>query len=178
MRDHRLCDISNVGNCQATDDMLVPEISVRRAGLDDVAALVVLMTAFYAESSYPLDKEWASAAFRHLLSNQSLGCAWLASAGRRAIGHAVLTARYTMEHGALTGYVDDLYVEPEFRRKGVAQAMLERLVVESRERELASLQVEVAQSNHPARALYAKFDLREVMDGRVLLTGRLHKSGG
>lgn len=157
--------------------MLAAEVFVRRATLDDVPALVVLMREFYAESSYPLDNEWASGAFRKLLSNPSLGCAWLAGAGRNSIGHAVLTARYTMEHGASSGYVDDLYVEPGYRRQGIGFALLERLFHECRVRELASVYVEVGQSNRPALALYAKFGLAPVTDGRVLLSGPLRESG-
>ena len=156
--------------------MLVTDVSVRCATLDDVPALVVLMAAFYAESSYPLDNEWASGSFRKLMSNPSLGCAWLASAGGNAIGHAVLTARYTMEHGASSGYVDDLYVEPEYRRRGVGFALLEMLFRECRVRELASVYVEAGRSNRPALALYAKFGLAPVTDGRVLLTGPLRQS--
>ena len=102
--------------------MLVTDVSVRCATLDDVPALVVLMAAFYAESSYPLDDEWASGSFRKLLSNPSLGCAWLASAGGNAIGHAVLTARYTMEHGASSGYVDDLYMLSPSTADGVSDS--------------------------------------------------------
>ena len=154
-----------------------PNPSIRPATLDDVPALVVLMAAFYAESDYPLDGEWASAAFSKLLSNPSLGCAWLASAGGNCVGHAVLTARYTMEHGASSGYVDDLYVEPEYRRKGVGFALLETVFRECRVRELASVCVEVGQSNRAALALYAKFGLVPVTDGRVLLSGPLRESG-
>jgi ribosomal protein S18 acetylase RimI-like enzyme len=157
--------------------MLAADVSVRRATLEDIPVLVALMRAFYAESSYPLDNEWASGAFRRLFSNPSLGCAWLASAGRTAIGHAVLTARYTMEHGASSGYVDDLYVEPEYRRQGIGLALLETLFRECRVRELASVYVEVGQSNRPAIALYASFGLAPVTDGRILLTGPLRESG-
>ena len=114
------------------------EVSVRRATPEDIPTLVVLMEAFYAEADYGLDNEWASAAFRKLLSNPSLGCVWLAHTAESAIGHAVLTARYTMEHAASSGYVDDLYVEPDRRRQGIGFALLESLFHECRARELAS----------------------------------------
>lgn len=153
------------------------DVSVRCATPEDIPALVALMGAFYAESSYPLDNDWASGAFRKLLSNPSLGCAWLAGAGGTAIGHAVLTARYTMEHGASSGYVDDLYVDPDHRRKGVGFALLGMLIRECRVRELASVYVEVGQSNRPALALYARFGLEPVTDGRLLLSGPLRESG-
>ena len=157
--------------------MFAAEVSVRCATPEDIPALVLLMEAFYAESSHRLDNELASGAFGKLLSNPSLGCVWLARAGDRSIGHAVLATRYTMEHGAASGYVDDLYVEPEYRRQGVGFALLEGLFHECRVRELASVYVEVGQSNRPALALYAKFGLAPVMGGRVLLSGPLREGG-
>jgi ribosomal protein S18 acetylase RimI-like enzyme len=157
--------------------MLAAEVSVRRATPEDIPTLVVLMEAFYAEADYGLDNEWASAAFRKLLSNPSLGCVWLAHTAESAIGHAVLTARYTMEHGASGGYVDDLYVEPDHRRQGIGFALLESLFHECRVRELASVYVEVGQSNCAALALYAKFGLVPVSDGRILLSGPLRERG-
>ena len=47
-----------------------------------------------------------------------------------AASHAVLCLRYTMEHGAPSGYVDDLYVTPAFRRQQVASRLLQALVDE------------------------------------------------
>lgn len=146
-------------------------LAVHAATPRDVADLVGLMRAFYAESSYPLDGEWAAASFRRLLADPSLGCVWLARVGHRPVGHAVLTTRYTMEHGASSGCIDDLYVEPAGRRRGVGFALLQALLQEGRQRGLAALQVEVAQSNRAAIALYAKVGLLPITDGRVLLRG-------
>ena len=74
------------------------------------------MKDFYAEAGYDLDEREAAASFSDLLSQAALGSAWIAFAGAKAIGHAVLTVRYTMEHGGLSGYIDDLFVVPGYRR--------------------------------------------------------------
>ena len=85
---------------------------VRRATRSDVGTLVDLMREFYAEANHPLDEEWAEVAFSQLLEHSDLGCVWLAECRSVAAGHAVLTLRYTMEPGALSGYIDDLFVKP------------------------------------------------------------------
>jgi GNAT superfamily N-acetyltransferase len=146
-------------------------LAVQRAAPEHVDSLVSLMRHFYAEAGYPLDRSWAKASFLALLSEPSLGCAWLAHWRNKAVGHAVLTVRYTMEHGALSGYVDDLFVEPEHRRQGVARALLAALFEECRARGCKSVQVEVGQSNVAARDLYAAFGLVPCQDGRMLLSG-------
>jgi ribosomal protein S18 acetylase RimI-like enzyme len=155
---------------------LVANLSVRRASSSDVAGLVALMHAFYAESHFPLDHHCADRSFRTVLSNHSLGCVWLAFAGAESIGHAVLTTRYTMEHGSLSGYIDDLYVKPEHRRKGAGVALLNALITECRARDCAAMYVEVGESNAPALALYGKFSLAPAQDGRVLLSAVLRET--
>jgi ribosomal protein S18 acetylase RimI-like enzyme len=149
------------------------EVVVRQADSNDIRELVWLMKAFYAESSFPLDREWAASSFERLLSEPSLGCAWLARVAGRAVGHAVLSVRYTMEHAALGGYVDDLYVAPAFRRQRIASLLLRALVQECHRRACASLHVEVGGSNIAALATYRKFGLAPMTDGRVLLSGAL-----
>jgi ribosomal protein S18 acetylase RimI-like enzyme len=149
----------------------VSEIVVRKASLDDVPELVDLMEAFYGESSFPLDRQWAANSFVQLLSTPALGCVWLARVGVSAIGHAVLSVRYTMEHAALGGYIDDLYVTPEYRRQQVASRLLAALAEECRHRACASLHVEVSGSNIAALATYKRLGLAPVTDGRLLLSG-------
>jgi ribosomal protein S18 acetylase RimI-like enzyme len=155
----------------------VSAATIHRAAPGDVPELVELMQAFYAESSFPLDREWGARSFNALLSNPLLGCAWLARVGRDAVGHIVLSVRYTMEHGALGGYIDDLYVKPERRRQRIASQLLEALVRESNLRACASLHVEVAESNVAALAAYQRFGLATVKDGRVLLSRALDVAG-
>src|SRR6476620_11288783 len=103
------------------------DVAVRVAAAEDAGPLVRLMEEFYAESGYPLDASCATASFATLLSKPDWGRIWLAHAREQPVGHAVLSVRYTMEHGGLSGYVDDLFVRPSFRRRGVAHALLHEL---------------------------------------------------
>jgi ribosomal protein S18 acetylase RimI-like enzyme len=146
---------------------------VRQAMPADVGSLVELMHEFYAESGYSLDRQWAKSSFLELLSKPPLKCCWLAYCEAEPVGHAVLTLRYTMEHGGLGGYVDDLFVRPTFRRLGAARAMLGELFAECRTRGCRSVQVEAARENTAAFRLYAEFGLVPHEDGRVLLAGPL-----
>ena len=53
-------------------------------------------------------------------------------------------------------------VRPECRRQGVAEALIEGLIAELKERESHCLTLEVRDSNAPARALYEKLGFLEV----------------
>ena len=134
------------------------------------------MREFYAESSYSLDETWAASAFSPLLEHSDLGCVWLAESGDAAAGHAVLTLRYSMEHGALSGHIDDLFVRKPFRRQRIGLALLSELFHECRHRGCKRVYVEVGDRNLPAIALYRRFGLEPFHDGRLLFQGALSQS--
>ena len=72
------------------------------------------------------------------------------------------TAGYIVVGGATSmlsplrfGFVYDVWVAPEFRRRGVARRLLDRAVGWCRSSGYGSLRLEVNARNAPARALYA-----------------------
>ena len=127
------------------------------------------MREFYAESSYPLDDAWATAAFEHLLGEPALGAVWLVEDGDAPIGHVVLTVHFSMEFGGLCGTIDDLFVKPAHRRRGGGSAAFEAAIAECRRRGCRALSVEVGTDNHAAKALYETFGLVSTRDGRETL---------
>ncbi len=54
------------------------------------------------------------------------------------------------------GYVTNVCTAPEFRRRGVASALIDAVVGRARELGLSFITLEARVSNAPARALYAK----------------------
>ncbi len=143
-------------------------LRVRPATPQDVPALVALMTAFYAESDYPLPAASATRAFSALLADDRLGGAWLAELDGAAAGHVVLTVSFSMEYGGLRGFVDDLYVRPDARRRGVGAALLAAVRDACAGRGVRAMHVEVGPENTGARQLYAEAGYTD--SGHLLLT--------
>ena len=52
------------------------------------------------------------------------------------------------------GYITNVAVSPDFRRQGIARALIEALLAKARENGLAFVTLEVRESNAPAIALY------------------------
>ena len=78
-----------------------------------------------------------------------------------------------LEGNAVAGYVGsqtvlgetdmmNVAVSPEFRRQGVAEALIQALIGGLKKRESHCLTLEVRDSNAPARALYEKLGFLEV----------------
>ena len=75
--------------------------------------------------------------------------------------------------GQVSGYVGsqsvmgeadmmNIAVSSRYRRMGVAQELVERLVAALREKDVYSLTLEVRASNEPAKALYSKLGFQQV----------------
>jgi predicted N-acetyltransferase YhbS len=99
-------------------------LEIRTATAADIPELVALMAAFYAESNFPLPPSSATRAFEALLAQPHLGAVWLAEYDGAVVAHVVLTIGFGMEYGGLRGVVDDLYVRPMMRGRGVGGRLL------------------------------------------------------
>ena len=60
------------------------------------------------------------------------------------------------------GYISNVAVDPEFRRMGIADALITELLNRAGALELSFVTLEVRESNAPARALYKKHSFSDV----------------
>ena len=146
---------------------------IRRASSDDIPALVALMYDFYAEADFPLDRQEAAVSFAALMADESRGAVWLAFDEGAPAGYVVLTVRFSMEYGGLDAFIDDLFVRPDGRGKGLGKALLGVLFAECARRNVKAVHVEVGAGNTVAQGLYASYGLRLGEDDRQVLTVRL-----
>jgi ribosomal-protein-alanine N-acetyltransferase len=58
--------------------------------------------------------------------------------------------------------IADLAVSPDARRRGIARALIDRLLVDLEAENVAAVFLEVRESNHPARALYESRAFRAI----------------
>jgi GNAT superfamily N-acetyltransferase len=141
---------------------------MKRAVPADAAQLVEMMSEFYAEGGYPLNLRRAAEAFAALLVDDRWGGVWFIQSDGREVGYLVLTFYYSMEYGGLIAMVDDLFVRPAYRGKGLGTAALTEARALCVERGLRAMNVETGPDNGPALALYRKCGFKDV-DRRLLV---------
>ena len=110
------------------------------ATLEDVPQLVRMMEEFYDEAGFPLDHGRASDGFSALLADRSRGAIWIVFEDAQPAGYAVLTLRFSMEHGGLDAFIDDLFIRPPHRRRGLGRLVLQALFHECRKRGVLAVQ--------------------------------------
>ena len=60
------------------------------------------------------------------------------------------------------GYISNVAVSPEARRRGIGRALIEELLRRAEARDLSFVTLEVRESNSPAIALYSGFNFQRV----------------
>lgn len=80
----------------------------------------------------------------------------IAESNEKALGYV------GMMHVLDEGYISNVAVDPEYRRNGIADALINELTERAKELELSFVTLEVRESNEPAKALYKKHGFSEV----------------
>jgi ribosomal protein S18 acetylase RimI-like enzyme len=103
---------------------------------------------------YYFDEPVVRDALRKFLASPELGQAWVFFDAETPIGYIVLTFGYSFEFHGRDSFIDELYIEPQYRRQGIGRRAMQ--FVEERARELGvnAIHLEVDQGNDPAAALY------------------------
>ena len=107
-------------------------------------------------------------ALRHLLNHPELGRIWMLFVNQNPIGYIVLTLGFSFEFHGTDAFLDELYVAPEFRRRGFARKALERLEAEARKLGVNALHLEVDKGNDAAFELYRRAGFED--HSRFLMT--------
>jgi GNAT superfamily N-acetyltransferase len=141
---------------------------MRPASADDIPLLLDLMTDFYAEGGYVLGRSHAAAAFVAVLADERLGYIRIIQEEHQPVGHLVLTLKYTMEYGGMVACLDDLYVKPAWRNRGLSTAALLEVKDFCEKAGIRAVTVEVGHNNGPGQTVYRRVGFAEVPDRQLL----------
>ncbi len=87
----------------------------------------------------------------------------------RDVGHVVLTLKYAMEYGGIVACLDDLYVQPDWRNKGLSTSALIEVRDFCETAGIRALTVEVGYQNGPAQTVYRRIGFAEASDRQLLV---------
>ena len=148
------------------------EVTVRRAAADDLAAVQALFEAFYREEGLTDAVAALAQTLPGVLARQDTAC-FVAEAGGEIVGAAALSTSYGLEVG-LYAELEDLYVTPAWRGRGVASALTDSVLEEARGRGCADVQVVLTTHAQANTGLVDWYALRGfTATGRVILEHEL-----
>ncbi|MGV9678172.1 GNAT family N-acetyltransferase [Nocardia sp. NPDC003482] len=144
--------------------------SVRAAAVDDHAAVLELAVAFYREEGFATTPDVLAANLGTLLSAPQARVAVALGDGAR-VGFCVTTAKFGLEQGWIAE-LEDLYVLPARRRRGIAEALIEDSAGWATERGCGELELVIAPQRHDVAGLRRYYARRGFVDGGRTLLGR------
>jgi GNAT superfamily N-acetyltransferase len=119
----------------------------------DASTLLPLMRAFYTEEQLAFTPH-VEAALRQLLADPSLGRALLIHHGHDLAGYCILCFTFSLEAGGRAALLDELFILPAHRRKGLATAALRHAFTTAAALACRAILLEVNHHNPLAKALY------------------------
>ena len=109
------------------------------------------------------DSKDVSSSVQPLLGQSQLGRIWLIHSESGPVGYTAVCFGYSIEFAGRDAFIDEMFIVPEHRAKGIGQAVLHLLKDEVASLGIRALHLEVAHSNERAKRLYASagFKTRE-----------------
>jgi ribosomal protein S18 acetylase RimI-like enzyme len=129
-------------------------VEIRDAREEEAEELLPLIRAYcdFYEASPP-DQGLLEFA-RTLITHPEQGAMFIARDGEEAVGFATLEWKWSSLKAARIGYLEDIYVSPEARGRGIADALIEACAERCRERGAPAMQWQTAPDNRRAQAVY------------------------
>ncbi len=142
------------------------------AGEEDAAKLLPLVSAFHEEMRLNTTEAKQSGAVLPLLSGTPHGAIWLIGPRRAPVGYIAVSFGWSLELGGMDAFIDELYIRPAVRRRGMGSEALNSIAQALRDADVKALHLEVDKDNPDVQGIYrrARFAMR---DRFVLMTREL-----
>ena len=138
-------------------------VTIQLASEDDLAEILPFVCAYHEFEELNLTDIERERSVRTLLSDRLLGGIWLVHVDVEPVGYIALCFGYSIEFAGQDAFVDEFYIHPKFRDKGIGTKVLELIKEEAIKMNIRALHLEVARSNRKAQGLYSRahFKARE-----------------
>ena len=143
----------------------------RIAGPHDLETLLPFVREFWVIERIPYVEPAVRGALAGILANPELGRVVVIEVESRPVGYYVLTLGYSLEYLGRDAFVDELYLRPPQRGRGVGSRALEHAAGLCGELGVGALHLEVDHVNPRARALYERVGF--AVHERALMTRRI-----
>jgi ribosomal protein S18 acetylase RimI-like enzyme len=123
---------------------------------EDLTKLCDMVAAFHAEEGLKSTEDSRRAAIAPLLEGIPHGAAYLIGPVRSPIGYVIVTFGWSIEFGGMDGFIDEIFVRPTIRKRGIASEVLNNLPKALANAGLKALHLEVDRQNEATQRLYTR----------------------
>jgi len=129
-------------------------LQIKPCEISDIDVVAAMMRDFYLIDAYPFDDKTAAQRIREFIAQPDWGRICLIENEGKVAGYYVLTYIYSFEFGGRMAFVDELYINPEFRARGAGKFAIDEILEFAKASGLKMLYLEVEPENYNAAKLY------------------------
>jgi GNAT superfamily N-acetyltransferase len=132
-------------------------MNVRGAQPVDIPQLLSLVRRYWEfEAIEGFEALRVELTLKQLLTDPRLGAAWVADDHGQLLGYLIAVRVLSVEHGGLMAEVDELYVLPQARGRGLGAQLLATAEAALAASGCVRLQLQLGVANEAARTFYAR----------------------
>lgn len=133
---------------------LAEGVEIRTARTEEIEEMLPLIRAYCEFYETEPDDDGLRQMFEILINEPSQGAVFIARADGRAVGFATLDWKWSSLKAARIGYLEDLFVDPDARGRGIADALIQVCADRCRELGMPAMEWLTAPDNHRAQNVY------------------------
>jgi ribosomal protein S18 acetylase RimI-like enzyme len=134
-----------------------------------VGRVLPFMSRLYEQDHLDYDSARAVRVCEWFLAHPEWGGIWTIESDSQDAGYVAATVASSIEFHGMLAFVDELYIAPEFRNRGLGPAAVGYVIEWARARGFAAVRLEVAHGNQHAQHVYRRAGF-VLQDDRRLMT--------
>jgi len=131
-------------------------IEISTVDSNALAMLHRLLLRQFEEHHIRVCSEALEKAIAAVIDKENLGFFLMAQKDNGVIGFAYVSFNWTLEHCGKSAWLEELYVIPEWRNRGVGRSLLSAVIQQARACGCGAIDLEVDQSHAQAENLYRR----------------------
>lgn len=130
---------------------------------EDLEKLVPMVRAFHQEMEITTDEPHIRSALAPILEGSPHAAVYLVGPRVAPVGYVLVVFGYSLEYGGIDGYIDEFFIRPKVRGRGMGSEVLQGLAPALANAGVKSLCLEVDRTDAKAQRLYTRngFELRD-----------------
>lgn len=136
---------------------------IRKIRREDRELFLKLTKEFYNTDavSHPIPYEFHERTFDELMRSEDYMEVFILEYNNQPAGYCMIVKTYSQEAGGMVTWIEELYIQKEFRSKGLGKELF-RYLEDTKDDTVARLRLEVEADNNIAKNLYAKMGFKEL----------------
>ena len=142
------------------------EFSIASATVSDCSESARLLVQQLAEHRVDASAEQLSCVLEKIVADAARGFVLLARENGRIVGIAYVATILSAEHCGLVAWLEELYVMPSHRSRGIGTALIAAIIERARKAGIVAIDLEIDAGHSRAESLYRRLGFRPLNRSR------------